>query len=157
MPRDKGKQFEAKFKEDFLRTLPNSTIDRLVDSVSGYKAVTNISDFIGYRMPYLYYLECKTHKGSTLPFQNITQYEKLTAKVGIPGVRAGVIIWFYEYDKIWYVPISTITKMKQDGKKSINVRKDIELGYNIIEIPSIKKRTFMVGDYSILESLKEGE
>lgn len=87
-----GKAFEQKFKEDFLKTLPNATIDRLYDSMSGYYAISNISDFIGYSHPNIFYLECKTHKGASIPFANITQYEKLLSKVGVPGVRAGVVL-----------------------------------------------------------------
>lgn len=150
-----GKKFEAKFKSDFKKSFPGGTIDRLYDSVSGYKSISNISDFIGYNYPNIFYLEIKTHKGNTFPLDNLTQYDDLVEKVGIKGVRAGVIIWFYEHDKVWYVPISTITKMKEDGKKSVNVRKDIEAGYRIIEIPSVKKRFYMDSDYTVLMSLSD--
>lgn len=153
---NRGKEFEARFKNDFLASIPNSTIDRLYDPVSGYMSISNISDFIGYSKPLIYYLECKTHKGASLPFENITQYEKLKAKVGIPGVRAGVILWLYEKDIVMYVPISTITKMKNDGKKSVGL-KAIEEGYNIKIIPSVKKKVFMDSDYSCLLELEEGE
>ena len=44
-----GKAFEQKFKADFLKTVPNSTIDRLYDTMSGYKAISQISDYIGYK------------------------------------------------------------------------------------------------------------
>ena len=46
--------------------------------------------------------------------------------------------------------------MKQDGKKSVNVLKSQNEGYNIIEIPSVKKRVFMDSDYSVLLTLEEG-
>ena len=92
MARDRGKQFEDKFKRDFQKTIPNCSIDRIYDVMAGYKTVSNISDFIGYRFPYLFYLECKTHKGASIPFENITQFNKLKSKVGIPGVRAGVVL-----------------------------------------------------------------
>ena len=36
MAQNYGKQFEQKFKEDFLR-IPESTCDRLVDVMTGYK------------------------------------------------------------------------------------------------------------------------
>ena len=157
MKKNYGKQFEQKFKEDFLKTVPNSTIDRLYDSVSGYRAISNISDFIGYSKPCIYYLECKTHYGNTFPLKNLTQYDKLVSKVNIPGVRVGVIIWFIDHDKVWYVPISTITQMIKDDKKSINITKSINEGYNIKEIPSIKKRVFLQSDYSILTTLNDGE
>lgn len=45
--------------------------------------------------------------------------------------------------------------MKKDGKKSINI-KDSML-YNSVEIPSIKKRTFLDSDYSVLvKRLEDG-
>lgn len=152
-----GKKFEARFKTDFLRTVPNPSIDRLYDSMSGYMAISNISDFIGYSFPLLFYLECKSHKGNTFPLANLTQYEKLKEKVGIKGVRAGVVIWFIDHDKILYVPISTITKLKEDSKKSVNIKSIVSDGYKVYEIPSVKKRVFLESDYSILLDTLEGE
>lgn len=152
-----GKQFEKKFASDFLNTVPNSTLDRLYDPMGGYKFITNISDFIGFSQPSIYYLEIKSHAGNTFPFQNLKQYNKLIKKVNIPGVRAGVVLWFTNHDKVYYVPISTITKMKEDGKKSIHFEKSIQENYNIIVIPSKKKRVFLDSDYSVLTELKDGE
>ena len=152
-----GKKFETKLREDWLKSIPDSTIDRLYDSVSGFKSISNISDFIGYKMPNIFYIEAKTIKGKLFPFSNLTQYDKLIKKVGIPGVRAGVIIWFYEEDLIIYAPISTITQIKESGRKSISIKMVEDKLYNIVKIPSIKKRTFMDSDYSILTTLKDGE
>ena len=78
-------------------------------------------------------------------------------KVGISGVRVGVIVWLSEKDKVFYVPISTITQMMKDGKKSVGIKALEEKLYNIVEIPSIKKRTFMDSDLSVLLNLKDGE
>lgn len=159
---NRGKQWEKKFKEDFLK-LPNSTIDRLFDSTNGFKSISTVSDFIGFignkdtESGNIYYLECKSIKGNTFPLANLTQFDKLILKSGIPGVRAGVILWFIEHDCVWYVPISTIAKMKRDDKKSINVKKDIEAGYRIFNIPGTKKRVFIDCDYSILKTLKDGD
>lgn len=155
MAKNRGKQFESKFKEDFLKTVPNSTIDRLYDVVTGYKAITQVSDFIGYSKPCIFYLECKSHAGASIPFVNITQYEKLLPKVGIPGVRCGIILWLTEKDKVLYIPVSTIKIMKEKGEKSVGIRSLND--YRIIEIPSIKKRTFLDSDYSVLLNLKDGE
>lgn len=151
-----GKNFETKFKKDFLKTVPNSTIDRIYDTVNGLKGVSNICDFIGYTYPNIFYLECKTHKGASIPFEKITQYQKLSEKVGIPGVRAGVILWLYEKDIVLYIPISTIRQMKNDGKKSVGLKALTE-EYNIKIIPSVKKRIFMDSDYSCLINLIDGE
>ena len=151
-----GKQFEQKFKEDFLK-IPDSTVDRLYDTMYGYKSISQISDFIGYIYPNIFYLECKEHKGNTFPLSNLTQYSKLKEKVGIPGVRVGVIIWFSDHDKILYVPISTITKMLLTNKKSVNIQDLSKEEYVIYDIPAIKKKVFLSADYSILKNLKEGE
>jgi hypothetical protein len=154
MAQNRGKQFEEKFKEDFLK-IEGSSLDRLYDVMSGYKTIKQVSDFIGYVYPNIYYMECKSHLGASIPLENITQYDKLKKKVGIKGVRAGVIVWFIKKDKVFYVPIATVKKLKDDGEKSVGIR---HIGkYRMIEIPSVKKRFFMDSDYSILKTLEEGD
>lgn len=148
-----GKAFESKFKEDFLK-LPNATIDRLYDVTYGYKNIKQISDYIGYCYPNIFYLECKSHKGASLPLCNITQYDNLIKKVGIKGVRSGVVLWLYEKDKVFYIPTKTLIKLKSDGEKSVGLRHIDK--YELFELPSVKKRVFMDTDYSILTKLKEG-
>ena len=157
--KNKGKEFEEKFKIDFLRTIPNPSLDRLYDPVSGYKAISNISDFIGYSYPNIFYLECKSHLGNTWNFSYFTQYEKLKYKVGIPGVRAGVILWMIEHDVVVYLPTNTVTKMKADGLKSFNVKllTNNPNNYKFIVVPSIKKRVYMDSDYSFLLNLEDGD
>lgn len=149
-----GKKFELKLKEDFSK-IEGSSIDRIYDTVNGLKGVSNISDFIAYVYPNIYYIECKTHKGASFPFANLPQYDKLVSKVGIKGVRTGVVVWLYEKDLIAYVPISTIKRMKELGKKSISY-KDMQDESNALIIPSIKKRVFFDSDYSVMLNLSEG-
>ena len=151
---NRGKQFEQKFKEDFLK-LPNSTIDRLYDTMSGYKAISQVSDFIAYRYPNIFYVECKSHKGASIPINNITQYDSLLSKVGIMGVRCGVVLWLYEKDVVLYIPIQTVKQLKDDGEKSIGLR-HLD-NYRIINVPSVKKRVFMDSDYSVLSNLEDGD
>ena len=154
MARDRGKAFETKFKEDFQK-LEHSSVDRLYDVMSGYKAIKQVSDFIAYLYPNIFYIECKSHNGASIPIANITQYESLKTKVDIKGVRSGVVLWLYEKDKVFYIPTKTITQMINDGEKSIGIRHLDK--YRIIEIPSTKKRVFMDSDYSILKNLGEGD
>lgn len=157
MTQNYGKAFEARFKEDFIKTFPEGFIYRLSDQMSGYKFTSsNLCDFICFAKGHLYLIECKSHKGASIPFDNITQYDKLKYKVGIPGVRAGVVLWLYEKDFLAYIPISTITKMKEDGKKSVGL-KAVEEKYKIYIIPGVKKRVFIEGDYSFLHNLKDGQ
>ena len=154
MAKNYGKAFEEKFKKDF-GLLEGSSIDRLYDTMNGYKSIKQISDFIGFIYPNIFYLECKSHKGASLPLANITQYENLKKKVGIPGARSGVILWLYEKDKVFYIPTATVTKLKEDGEKSVGLRHISK--YRIIEIPSVKKRVFMDSDYSVLKELDEND
>ena len=156
MAQSKGKEFEARFKQQFLASFPNSFILRLPDQVSGYKYTSsNICDFIGYAKGKLYLIECKTHLGASFPLSNLSQYNKLLPYVGIPGVRVGVVLWLIDKDKIFYIPISTVIQMKIKNKKSISY-KDIDK-WRIMEIPSIKKVVFMDSDYSVLDILEEGD
>ena len=156
MVQSRGKKFEARFKQQFLASFPNSFILRLPDQVSGYKYTSsNICDFIGYAKGKLYLIECKTHLGASFPLSNLSQYNKLLPYVGIPGVRVGVVLWLIDKDKIFYVPISTVIQMKIKNKKSISY-KDIDK-WRIMEIPSIKKVVFMDSDYSVLDILEEGD
>lgn len=156
MAQNRGKEFEARFKQQFLASFPNSFILRLPDQVSGYKYTSsNICDFIGYAKGKLYLIECKSHLGASFPLSNLSQYNKLLPYVGIPGVRVGVVLWLIDKDKIFYVPISTVIQMKIKNKKSISY-KDIDK-WRIIEIPSIKKVVFMDSDYSVLDLLEEGD
>ena len=152
-----GKMFENKFKDNWKTCFPQGFIYRLPDQMSGYRYTSsNLCDFICFNEKILFLIELKSHKGASLPFKNITQYTKLKEKVDTQGVRAGVVLWLYEKDLVLYIPISTITQMKKDGKKSVGI-KAIQEGYNIKIVPSIKKRVFMESDFSVLMSLKEGE
>lgn len=154
MANNLGKRFEAQFKSDFLK-ITESTIDRLYDPGFGMKGLTNICDFIGYKQPNIYYLECKSHLGNTFPLTALKQYDKLLEKRGIPGARIGVILWFIDHDKVLFIPISTFEKLKLDNKKSFNIKYVGEDEYPSVEIPSVKKRVFMESDYSILLQLED--
>jgi hypothetical protein len=62
-----------------------------------------------------------------------------------------------DHDTVMYVPLSTITKMKEDGKKSVNIKMLADNTYRIVQIPSEKKRVFLDSNYSVLASLNDGE
>lgn len=145
-----GKSFEEKFKQDWIKTFPDSFIMRLYDQVSGYKTVSrNISDFICYKKPYFYIIECKSHDGASFPFEKLTQYDKMVSFIDIPGIIIGVVLFLYDKDSVLFVPLKTIKKMKEDGLKSVGV-KHLD-SYDILKVPSKKLRVYMDSDYSCLE------
>ena len=156
MGASKGKAFEDKFKADFSK-LEGVSLDRLYDPVSGFNGIRNICDFLGYKYPNIFYLECKSSQDNTWNFSAYSQYEKQLTKVGIYGVRVGVVLWMIKHDVVVYLPTKTIQKMKLDNKKSFNIKELYNDKYRIIKIPSVKKRVFMDSDYSVLFDLEEGD
>lgn len=149
MALNKGKKFEARIKLDFQK-IPNVSIDRIYDTQSGYKTISNISDFIVYKYPNIFYIEAKSHKGNTFPLSCLTQYPKLILKKDIPGVRAGVILWMIDHDKILYIPISTFQKLYRDKKKSFNINMIGDKNYKSIIIPAKKLISFFECDFTVL-------
>ena len=153
---DYGKSFEKRFKIDWINTFPNSSITRLYDTTAGYKTIKNKCDFICYVYPFQFFIECKAHAGASLPLGNITQYEDLVKESGKPGIRAGIILWLYEKDKVYYVPIQTIKKLKENNIKSVGL-KTFNQKYDIIEIPAKKLVRFMQCDFSCMMNLEDGQ
>lgn len=149
---DYGKKFEERFKLDWINTFPSGTITRLYDVTTGYKSMSTICDFICYNYPYQFFIECKAHKGASLPFTVLTQYDKMIKELNKPGVQVGVVLWLYEKDKVLYVPISIIQCLKQQGEKSVGLR-HLTGQYNIIDIPAKKLIHFMKCDFSCLMNL----
>lgn len=150
MAQSRGKQFEQKLKEDFSK-IPQSFIYRLHDQVTGYRVTSqNPSDFFAFAKGKLLLLEAKSIQGNTFPISNLTQLDRLLQYRNIPGLRKGVVIWFIDHQKVLYVPAESIKKMKDDGKKSVNIRTIQNDGYDYIDLPSEKRRVFLDTDYSVL-------
>ena len=67
---NRGKQFEEKFRLDFEETVSPTLLMRLPDQVSKYAGYSsNLCDFIGFKSPRLFLIECKTTKANSCPFQ----------------------------------------------------------------------------------------
>ena len=138
--KDRGKEFEYEVYKQF-KAYPNVSIDRIPDQTMKYKKRTNVSDFIVFRRPKEYYVECKTVHGNRLPFKNITQFDKLMEKVGIDGVVPGVLCWWIDKDVTKWLPINYLNCLKELGEKSI--RFDDKVGK---VIPGRKKKVFFEYD-----------
>lgn len=147
----KGKKFEKQFEQDWKGCFPNDVIIRLPDQQSGYYGTSsNICDYICFTHKTLFLIECKSHAGNTFPFSCLRQFDKLNSYKGIDNVVPCVILWLYDIDKVFFIPISTVEKMINDGKKSFNGKTTDKSVYPYIDVPSSKKRTFMVSDYTVL-------
>lgn len=117
---NRGKQFEEQIKAGFER-VPQTSIMRLIDPQNGYAGVRNICDFVVYHYPHMYYVECKSVHGRRFPFANLTdnQYNGLSAAARINGLCAGVMLWYVDYDKTFWVPIQFIEERVAQEDKSI--------------------------------------
>lgn len=149
MGENKGKKFEARFREDWLKSFPKSFCYRLPDQISYYHNSSNPCDFICFTNSTLFLLELKTHNGNTFPLANLTQYEKLLSYDCIDGCKVGMVLWMIDHDCVVFIPINTIKQLKDEGKKSFNI-KDLDKGYKLTIIPTIKRRTFLTADYTKL-------
>lgn len=162
---NRGKQFENVIKEAFEK-VEGVSIDRIHDQTNGYAGSANISDFIMYKYPHEYYIECKSVHGNTLPFSNITknQWEGLLKKSKIEGVIAGVICWWVDRDVTLFIPIQLLQVEKNLGHKSIRydygscisareVRPNGTRFFRTHELKGKKKRVFF--DYDMTTFFKE--
>lgn len=150
---NRGKKFEQKFLKNWFESFPTSFCLRLPDQQSGYRASRNICDFITFESGKLFLIELKSIHGNTLPMSNLRQFDDLLQESEKPHVYPGVIVWWVDLDKIAWVPIKEIQKMKQDNKKSIHVNMLNSQEYNLLDLPSIKKRVFLDTDYTKLKYL----
>lgn len=143
MAKNRGKEFEAIIGNGF-RALTDVSVDRIPDQTMHYKDRANVSDFIIYKYPHQYYVECKSVHGNTLPISNITQLEPLWEKeVLTKGVKSGVICWWIDRDVTRWIPIEEIVKRKVDGHKSIRFDEPIE---GSKEITGRKKKIYFEYD-----------
>ncbi len=158
MAENRGKQFESVIRKSFEQ-VAGVSIDRLNDNTAGFKGITGICDFIVYKKPYEYYIECKSVHGASLPFRNITdtQWSGLLEKSKIEGVFAGVICWWIDKDKTMFLPIQILDDLKRTGEyKSYRFDWFHWNGLQkTIEIKGKKKRVFF--DYDMKAFLSELE
>ena len=149
MPKvNRGKQFEQIIKQAFEK-IPGVSIDRLHDQTTGYRGSQNICDFIVYKEPYEYYIECKSVHGNTLPFSNITetQWDGLLEKSKLEGVTAGILCWWIDHDQTYFIPIELLQDAVQTmNAKSLNVLHP-HIHSEWIYIPGKKKRVFFDYDF----------
>ena len=160
---NRGKQFENVIRGSFLK-IPNVSVDRLHDQMTGFKVTSaNVCDFIVYKKPYEYYIECKSVHGASLPFSNITdnQWNGLLEKSKIDGVFAGVICWFIDKDVTLFIPIQLLQTLKEYGDKSIRFNtlfKGVQTTEQYIPVIDIKgKKKRVLFDYDMQTFFNEME
>ena len=96
---------------------------RLYDITMGYFGVKNPCDFVIYKYPLQFYLECKSTNENTYNLSKLTQYEDLLehSRPNL-GIRAGILLWFVEHKETYWIDIRHIEGLKKLGYKSINIK-----------------------------------
>lgn len=148
---NEGKAFEDQIRNALNKPELNISMDRFNDDMSGYAKVANISDFCCYKFPYMYYLECKSTYDNTLNFKSDIsekQWNGMLDKSKLFGIIAGVCVWYISYDETYFVPIQELARLKQEGKKSLNI-KDINDNLYYFAITGNKKRKYTDYDTDI--------
>jgi penicillin-binding protein-related factor A (putative recombinase) len=104
---------------------------------------------------YMWMIECKETNEGTINFSKIPQLDRkdgLKDYIGLKDVQPYIIVWFRKFDKIIAVPAAEALRIKNDGNKSISLKMLEDKSYYIIELPSVKLRTFLSTDYTYLLS-----
>ena len=116
-----GKDFEDDFKESFSDD-KLVLLTRLYDTTNGFAGVKNPCDFILYNQPYQLSLELKVTHDKRLPFDNVTpfQWESLSERDKVPGMMAGLLICYYQEQRVFFVPMVVINQIRERGLKSIH-------------------------------------
>lgn len=153
---NKGKKFETIFENAWIEKFGVTSIHRLPDQMSGYKITSqNPCDYICFKKPYEYLIECKETLQNTLNWKAFPQYDRLKEYAESDGQLAGVLIWYRSHNKVIFVSIKDCIKMKNSGKKSINIKDLDSDNYNILEIPTITPRVYPIMDISVITNLPE--
>lgn len=113
-------------------------VDRLPDQMSGNLGSVNPGDFLAYKYPNLYYIECKSCTQSVFDIKShISEGQWLAllrkAELKLPGVYAGYLIWFTESHKVFWISAKNM-KTIYGKQKSFSVS-DLESSLSSYAIP----------------------
>ena len=154
---NRGKQFEKVIQAGF-KQLPYVAIDRINDATGGYMGIKSYCDYIIYRRPYAYYIECKAISGNTLNFQSHiseTQWNGLYTRSLVDGAIAGILVWFTEHDKTYFVDIRVLHELRDRNYRSLNIKDLPFKGLKTLELRGVKKRVLF--NYHLVEFLRDME
>ena len=144
-----GKDAEKKIKEWLDRPDEGYDFQRLPDQMTGFYGSSNICDFVLYKYPNHYWIESKATWNDRFDFSMLTdtQYDGLLNKSKIDGVDGVVIVLFASYQRAFWISIKEIDRLKQSGKKSLNILKIDKWNIDYHEIKTIPNNRKKLLDY----------
>ena len=144
-----GKDAEKKIKEWLDRPEDGYDFQRIPDQMTGFFGSSNICDFVLYKYPNHYWIESKATWADRFDFTMLTdtQYNGLLNKSKIEGVDGVVIVLFASYKRAFWISIQEIDKLKNSGKKSLNIKKIDTWGIQYHEIKTLNNNRKKLLDY----------
>lgn len=144
-----GKDAEKKIKEWLDRPDEGYDFQRLPDQMTGFYGSSNICDFVLYKYPNHYWIESKATWNDRFDLSMLTdtQYDGLLNKSKINGVDGIVIVLFASYQRAFWISIKEIDRLKQSGKKSLNILKIDKWDIDYHEIKTIPNNRKKLLDY----------
>lgn len=144
-----GKDAEKKIKEWLDRPDEGYDFQRLPDQMTGFYGSSNICDFVLYKYPNHYWIESKSTWNDRFDFSMLTdtQYDGLLNKSKINGVDGIVIVLFASYQRAFWISIKEIDRLKQSGKKSLNILKIDKWNIDYHEIKTVPNNRKKLLDY----------
>lgn len=150
---NRGKDLELIVK-DCAERVDGVFVQRLYDPQGGFASVANPCDFIMYRYPKMYMIECKSVHGNTIPiytpnpnkrYGNISNTQWLgLLEASKYGIVAGIICWWVDKDVTRFIPIQSLEGIRSNGAKSIRYDAIIPNSYTIV---GTKKRVYFDYDF----------
>ena len=151
---NRGKDFEDEVRKA-LERIDGLYVQRLYDPQGGYAGVANPCDFICYKRPQFYMLECKSTHENTMAIYSPnpkrkygmisnTQWEDMLAATQF-GTVAGVLCWWIDRDVTRFFPIQELAKLRDSGAKSVRYDANVP---DSLEIAGVKKRIYFDYDFT---------
>lgn len=155
MPEDYGKKAEKKIREWLDRPEEGYCFERIPDQMTGQFGSKNKCDFTLYKSPYMYYIESKSVLHDRFDFANISdyQYESLLDRSKIDGVFGYVIVLFVDHKRAFILDINDIKALKDQGVKSLNIKKIAKWGIPYKEIKTIPNKRKELLDYDKVDNV----
>lgn len=118
--------------------------------MTGFFGSKNICDFTLFKSPNMYYIESKATWEDRFDLSRITetQYQGLIEKSRIDHVYGLVIVLFASYKRAFILDIKDIDDYKQEGNKSINIKKIDKWTIKYREIETIPNNRKSLLDYT---------
>jgi len=141
-----GKDFERIIKDSMMR-IPGVDVQRLYDTTNGYVGIRQPADYIVYKYPHQYYIECKCTWENTFHKSYLTQLPDLYQKSLVWGITSGVIIWFIKHDRTIFIKAEDLNE-HFEHHASVNIKEIVNNQIPYLDLPGKKKRVFFDYDFT---------